>query len=103
MSDPGTGCPCATELITLKAEKFGTRYAALVTSQRVTPWVMAANPRRSSAKLPMMNSEKVNTAESSGDENDENSKASAQTITNSSTMKYSAEKTRTSEATNLCA
>src|SRR5207245_6820632 len=87
---PDTGCWCATELITFKAEKLGTRYAAPVASQRVSPWVKPANPRKSSAKLPITNRENANTAESSGDENDENNNASAVIITNCRMMKYNA-------------
>src|SRR5256885_1236777 len=67
------------------------------------PCVMAANPRRSSAKLPMMNSENANTAESSGDENDENSRAREQRIRNSRTMKYKATKIKASGEENLWA
>src|ERR1700691_890541 len=102
MSCPGTGCSCAMELITLNAEKFGTRYAAPVASQRENPWAMPAKLRRSSAKLPMTNNEKAKTAESSGEENDENNNASEQMIRNSSTMKYKATRIRASARTNLC-
>src|ERR1700686_618369 len=54
---------------------------------------MPANPRRSSAKLPITNSEKVKTAASRGEENDENNNASAQIMRNCSTMKKSAPRT----------
>src|SRR5271157_607893 len=96
------GCSCATCPITFSAEKFGTRYAAPVASNRVSPCDIPANPRRSSAKLPITNSEKANTADSSGDENDENSSASEHRITNCSTMKNSATRIQASEAWNLC-
>src|SRR6266566_3105385 len=90
MSWPETGCSCATELITFSAEKFGTRYAAPVATQRVTPCVMLAKPRRSSAKHPITNSAKANTAESNGEENEENKRASAVIIKNCRMMKYKA-------------
>ena len=44
-------------------------------SQRTRPLVKPANPRRSSAKVPMMNRAKANTADNNGEENDENSSA----------------------------
>src|SRR5436305_218644 len=84
------GSPCATGPMTFNADKLGTKYAAAVLSQRVTPLAAAANPRRSSAKLPITNSEKANTDDISGDENDENNNARAVTIRNSSTIKYNA-------------
>src|SRR5580658_1472539 len=63
---------------------------------------MPANPRRSSAKLPITNSENANTADSSGDENDEKSSASEQMIRNSRIMKYNATKISASGLENLC-
>src|ERR1700722_19142769 len=101
MSSRPIGCWWATALITLSAEKLGTRYAAPVAIQRVKPCVRPANPRRSSAKLPITNNENANTAESSGEENDENSRASEQMIRNSRTMKYSATRISASGAENL--
>src|ERR1700735_2535672 len=102
MSCPATGCSWAIELTTLKTEKFGTRQAARVTSQRVNPCAMPANPRRSSAKLPITNREKAKTAESKGEENDENSKANEQMIRNSRMMKYRATSMSASARMNLC-
>src|SRR5580704_10021515 len=98
MSCPGTGCSWATELITFSAEKFGTRYAAPVASQRTTPLVKPANPRRSSAKVPITNRAKANTAESNGEENDENRSAKDVMIRNWSIMKYTATETQPSVA-----
>src|SRR5258708_38299194 len=98
MSCELTGFPCATWLITFSAEKFGTTYAAAVANHWEIPWVSLANPRRSSAKLPITKSENANTAESSGEEKDEKNNASAVMITNCSTMKYSATTTEASEA-----
>src|ERR1700733_3945428 len=63
---------------------------------------MPAKPRRSSAKLPMTKSEKVKTAESSGDENEENSNDSEQMTRNSRMMKYNATKTDASDRIKLC-
>src|SRR5436305_13389808 len=84
-----TGCSWATDAITFMAEKLGTRYAAAIASQRVGPMAcgMLANPRKSSANVPMMNREKANTAASRGEEKVENNSASAVIITNCSTMK----------------
>src|SRR5579863_10230811 len=90
MSCDATGCPCATELITFSEEKSGTRYAAAVASQRVAPCASAAKPRRSSEKLPITKREKANTADSRGDENEENSSASDVMIRNCRTIKYRA-------------
>src|SRR5580704_8002213 len=98
MSCPGTGCSWATELITFSAEKFGTRYAAPVASQRTIPLVKPANPRRSSANVPITNKAKANTAESNGEENEENSSAKAVMIRNWRMMKYNATKTQPSAA-----
>src|ERR1700690_3031398 len=98
MSCPATGCSWATELITLRAEKFGTRYAAPVASQRTTPLVKPANPRRSSAKVPITNKAKANTADNNGAENEENSSASEVMIRNWRMMKYSATSTQPSAA-----
>src|SRR5450759_2190739 len=96
------GCSCATCPITFSAEKFGTGYAAVVASPCVSPCDILANPRRSSAKLPITNSEKANTADSSGDENDENSSASEHRIRNCSTMKNNATRIQASDDWNLC-
>jgi tetratricopeptide (TPR) repeat protein len=52
--------------------------------------------------LPITNSEKTKTAESRGEENDENSNARAQIIRNCSTMKYRATKINASGRMNLC-
>src|SRR5579862_3049634 len=101
ISCPATGCSCAMELTIFNAERFGTRYAAPVTSQRVNPCAMPANPRKSSAKLPITNKEKANTAESRGEENDENNSASEQIIRNSRMMKYRATSIKASARTNL--
>ena len=49
----------------------------------------------------MMNRENVNTADNSGDENDENSNAKAQMIKNCKTMKYTATRIWASDASNL--
>src|SRR5579862_5021213 len=49
-----------------------------------------AKARRSSSKVPITNNEKVKTAESSGEENEEKNSASAVTITNWRMMKYKA-------------
>src|SRR5208283_3950612 len=100
---PGTGSPRAAWLIAFKAEKFGTRYATAVTSQPPAPCVILAKPRRSSARLPITNSAKVKTADISGVEKDEKNSASAHTIRNCSTMKYSATRTHTSIFSNLWA
>src|SRR5450631_2011294 len=98
------GCSCATCPITFSAEKFGTRYAAVAANPcvRPRPRVILANKRRSSAKLPITNSEKANTADSSGEENDENSKVSEHRITNCSTMKNNATRIQASAEWNLC-
>src|SRR5580693_6348680 len=98
MSCPGTGCSCATELITFRAEKFGTRYAAPVASMRTMPLVKPANPRRSSAKVPITNNAKANTAESNGEEKEENRSASDVMIKNWRMMKYNATSTQPSVA-----
>src|SRR5215469_13893603 len=71
--------------------------------QRVRPCVMVANPRRSSAKLPMTNNENANTAESSGEEKEENSSARAQMIKNCKMMKYRATKMEESGLENVWA
>src|SRR5580700_504312 len=63
---------------------------------------MAANPRRSSAKLPMTNSEKANTADNNGDENDEKNRANAVIIRNCKTMKYNATSTQPSAVWKRC-
>src|ERR1700687_5728970 len=57
---------------------------------------MPANPRRSSAKLPMTNSEKANTADSSGEENDEKNRVRGGMIRNCKMMKYKATRTQPS-------
>src|ERR1700691_5223541 len=62
---------------------------------------MPAKLRRSSAKFPMTNSEKAKTAESKGEENDENNNANEQMITNSRTMKYNATRIRAPAGTNF--
>src|SRR5580692_795265 len=93
-----TGCSWATELMTLRAEKFGTRYAAAVASQRTMPLVKLANPRRSSAKVPIMNKANAKTADNNGDENEENRSASEVMIRNWRMMKYSATSTQPSVA-----
>src|SRR2546422_6138567 len=62
---------------------------------------MPAKPRRSSAKQPITNRENANTADSNGEENDENSSASAQMIKNSRTMKYNATRMSASGLANL--
>src|SRR5208337_4198826 len=96
------GCSWATCPITFSAEKFGTRYAAAVASHRISPWDIPANPRKSSAKLPITNRQKANTADSSGEEKDENSSASEHRIRNCSTMKNNATRIQASEDWNLC-
>src|ERR1700685_111792 len=98
MSWLATGCSWATELITFKAEKFGTRYATPVASQRTMPLVKAANPRRSSAKVPITNNAKAKTADSNGDENEENKSAKEVMIRNWRMMKYNATSTQPSVA-----
>src|ERR1700722_7263700 len=71
-------------------------------SQRVMPCAMPAKPRKSPAKLPITNNENVKTAESSGDENEENSSDREQMTRNSRMMKYKATNTEASDPTNLC-
>src|SRR5580704_9379011 len=102
MSCRATGCSWATELITFSAEKFGTRYAAPVASQRTMPLVKPANPRRSSANVPITNKAKANTADNNGEENEENNSASEVMIRNWRTMKYSATSTQASVAWKWC-
>src|SRR5579862_1053230 len=66
------------------------------------PLVKPANPRRSSAKVPITNKAKANTAESSGEENDENRSAREVMIKNWRMMKYNATNTQPSVTWKWC-
>ncbi len=63
--------------MTFSAEKLGTRYARpCARVQPAGPSAMGGKGAKIlGEKLPMMNRQNVNTAESSGEENDENSSA----------------------------
>src|SRR5260370_13580189 len=63
---------------------------------------MPPTTRRPSARLPITNKEKANTADSSGEEKDENNSASEHRIRNCSTMKNNATRIQASEDWNLC-
>src|SRR5512146_2448398 len=89
-SRPAIGVECATCEMTLNAAKFGTSHASPLATYLVAPLVILAKFRRSSANVPITNSENANTADINGVENVEKKIAIAVIRKNSSTMKYRA-------------